>query len=135
MKLWLLKSEPDKYSFDDMKLDATTYWDGVRNYQAQNNMKQMKVGDRAFFYHSNKGKEIVGIVEVVKEYYPDNTDSSKKFIMVDVAYRENLQRFVTLKEIKNHAPLENMALVKQSRLSVMPVTQYEWDTIMDMSNN
>ena len=135
MKYWLMKSEPDKYSFEEMQKDNITHWDGVRNYQAQNNMKAMNIGDLAFFYHSNKGKEIVGIVQIVKEIYPDFTDEQGKFGMVDVKFQKELLRPVTLSEIKEQKFLENMALVKQSRLSVMPVSETEWTFILKLSGN
>lgn len=132
MAYWLMKSEPYKYSWDEMVKDGTTYWDGVRNYQAANNMKAMKIGDQCFFYHSNEGKEIVGIVEVVKEYYPDHTDKSGKFGMVDVRAVKKLPNPVRLKNIKSEKTLENMALVRQPRLSVCPVTAKEWNKICKM---
>ncbi len=132
MAYWLVKSEPFKYSWDEMVSDGTTYWDGVRNYQASNNMKEMKKGDECFFYHSNEGKEIVGIVKVVKEYYPDHTDEKGRFGMVDVKAVKPLKKHVTLKEIKEAKSLETMALVRQSRLSVCPVADKEWKTICKM---
>ncbi|GJL86170.1 MAG: ubiquinol-cytochrome c reductase [Micavibrio sp.] len=132
MAYWLVKSEPFKYSWDEMVNDGTTYWDGVRNYQASNNMKAMKKGDECFFYHSNEGKEIVGIVKVVKEYYPDHTDEKGRFGMVDVKTVKPLKKSVTLKEIKETKSLETMALVRQSRLSVCPVADKEWKTICKM---
>lgn len=135
MNYWLIKSEPFKYSWDEMVADGTTHWDGVRNYQAANNMKAMKNGDRCFFYHSNKGVEIVGIVEVVKEFYPDPEDpDSKHFGLVDVKAIKPVDPHVTLKQIKAHPALEDMALVKQSRLSVGPVREDEWKTILEMSD-
>lgn len=129
MAYWLVKSEPSTYSWDQMVKDGTTFWSGVRNHQAAANMKAMKKGDKAFFYHSNDGKEIVGIVEVEKEYYPDHTDKDGKFGMVDFKAGKKLKSPVTLTQIKAHAKLKTMALVRQSRLSVCPVTQEEWDTI------
>ena len=128
---WLAKSEPFKWSWEQHVEKGVEHWDGVRNYQASNNMKAMKIGDQAFFYHSNKGLEIVGIMEVVKEYYPDHTDESGRFGMVDFKATHNVTRPVTLKEIKAHPALEDMALVKQSRLSVCPVRKQEWDIIWD----
>lgn len=133
MKYWLVKSEPYKWSWDDQVKKDVEHWDGVRNYQASNNMKAMSIGDRAFFYHSNEGKEIVGIVEVVKEYYPDHTDPKGKFGMVDFKTVEPLPAPVTLKEIKAHPDLQDMALVRQSRLSVCPVTAEEWRTILKIA--
>ena len=129
MKYWLIKSEPSVYSWDQFEKDGKTNWNGVRNYQAANNMKAMKKGDQAFFYHSNDGKEIVGIAEIVKEAYPDPTDATGKFVMVDVKPVKKLKKTVTLADIKSHATLKNMALVKQSRLSVSPVTADEWKII------
>ncbi len=133
MNYWLVKSEPFKWSWDDHVKKGVEHWDGVRNYQASNNMKAMKTGDRAFFYHSNEGKEIVGILEVVKEYYPDHTDPKGKFGMVDFRAVEPLPRPVTLKEIKETQALQDMALIRQSRLSVMPVTEREWEVILGMT--
>jgi len=135
MNYWLFKSEPFKYSFDDLKKDGTTHWDGVRNHLAAKHMRTMKVGDKGFFYHSNEGLEIVGTVTVTKEYYPDPTDPKGKFIMVDVKYDSHLKRPVTLKEIKADPALSEMALVKLMRLSVGPVREEEWDHIIEMSKN
>lgn len=129
MKYWLIKSEPFKYSWEQFVKDKRTHWDGVRNYQASNNMKAMKKGDQCFFYHSNEGKEIVGIAEVVKEYYPDPSDEKGRFGMVDVKPAKPLKAPVTLADIKAHPKLQNMALVRQSRLSVCPVTAEEWKVI------
>lgn len=132
MKHWLFKSEPFVYSWDQMVKDKTTPWTGVRNYQASNNMKTMQPGDLGFFYHSNEGKEIVGIVEVVKTYYPDHTDETGRFGMVDVKAVKSMPRPITLTEIKNTGALENMALLRQSRLSVCPVSDSEWALICKM---
>lgn len=132
MNYWLIKSEPFKWSWEQHVKKGVEHWDGVRNYQASNNMKAMKNGDKAFFYHSNKGLEIVGIVEVVKEYYPDPTDAKGRFGMVDFKAVKPVPRPVTLKEIKATPALSDMALVKQSRLSVSPVTDEEWDIICKM---
>lgn len=129
---WLIKSEPFKWSWDQQVEKGVEHWDGVRNYQASNNMKAMRIGDQAFFYHSNKGLEIVGIVEVVKEYYPDHTDEKGRFGMVDFKATHNVTTPVTLKEIKAHPALEDMALIKQSRLSVSPVRENEWTIICDL---
>lgn len=133
MKYWLVKSEPSVYSWDKMVKDGTTFWSGVRNYQAANNMKAMKKGDKIFFYHSNEGKEIVGIAEVTKEYYPDHTDEEGKFGMVDIKAVKALPQPVTLATMKTTPGLKSMALIKQSRLSVTPVTKEEWDTINKLS--
>ncbi len=123
---WLMKSEPFKWSWDQQVDKGVEPWDGVRNHQAANNMKAMKLGDRAFFYHSNEGKEIVGIVEIAKEYHPDPSDASGRFGMVEVRALEPLQTPVTLKQIKADPVLQDMALLKQSRLSVSPVRLNEW---------
>ncbi|HPF78121.1 MAG TPA: EVE domain-containing protein [Alphaproteobacteria bacterium] len=132
MKYWLIKSEPYKWSWNDQVKKGTEHWDGVRNYQASNNMKAMTIGDQAFFYHSNEGKEIVGIVEVVKEYYPDHTDPKGRFGMVDFKAVKPLKKPVTLATIKETKSLADMALLKQSRLSVSPVSKKEWDVILKM---
>jgi len=132
MKYWLIKSEPYKWSWNDQVKKGTEHWDGVRNYQASNNMKAMTIGDQAFFYHSNEGKEIVGIVEVVKEYYPDHTDPKGRFGMVDFKAVKPLKKPVTLATIKETKSLSDMALLKQSRLSVSPVSKKEWDIILKM---
>lgn len=132
MNYWLFKSEPNTYSWDTLVKDKTTPWDGVRNYQAANNMKAMRVGDRGFFYHSNIGKEIVGIVEVTKEYYPDHTDASGRFGMVDVKPISPAKTPVTLAEIKAHPDFQDLALVTNSRLSVQPVSAQHWRTLFNM---
>jgi predicted RNA-binding protein with PUA-like domain len=129
MAYWLIKSEPNTWSWDQHVKKGVEPWDGVRNYQANNNMKAMKIGDQAFFYHSVKEKQIVGIVEVVKEHYPDHTDASARFGMVDFKALKPVKTPVTLAEIKAHPALQEMALVKQSRLSVAPVREDEWDVI------
>ncbi|ANC92211.1 EVE domain-containing protein [Azospirillum humicireducens] len=133
MAYWLVKSEPFKYSWDRMVADGRTHWDGVRNYQASNNLKAMEVGDRAFFYHSNEGLEIVGIVEIVRTYYPDPSDESGRFGMVDVAPVMPVKTPVTLKQIKADPLLQSMALVRQSRLSVCPVSEEEWARVCDLA--
>lgn len=133
MAYWLVKSEPYKWSWDDQVAKGVEHWDGVRNYQASNNMKAMKIGDQSFFYHSNEGLEIVGIVEVVKEYYPDHTDEKGRFGMVDFKTVKALPTPVTLKQIKADPHLEGIALVKQSRLSVCPITDGEWDYICKLA--
>jgi predicted RNA-binding protein with PUA-like domain len=129
MAYWLMKSEPGSYSWDDLVADGVTYWDGVRNYQAANNMKAMKLGERAFFYHSVKEKCVVGIVEVVKEYYPDPSDASGRFGMVDVKAVRPFAVPVTLAQIKQDPALSALALVRQSRLSVTPIGDAEWRRI------
>ncbi len=132
MAFWLMKSEPGAWSWDDQVSEGSAEWDGVRNYQAANNMKAMKLGDRAFFYHSVNEKRIVGIVEVVKEYYPDPSDASGRFGMVDVKALEPFEKPVTLAQIKAAPRLAELALVRQSRLSVLPVNGEEWKIICKM---
>ncbi len=129
MAYWLLKSEPGAWSWDDQVRDGTTGWTGVRNYQASNNMKAMKLGDRCFFYHSVNEKSIVGIVEVVAEYHPDPTDPSGRFGMVDVKAVAPFKTPVSLAEIKADDRLNHLALVRQSRLSVLPVDAAAWKLI------
>jgi predicted RNA-binding protein with PUA-like domain len=129
MAYWLMKSEPGTWSWDDQVRDRVAEWDGVRNHQASNNLKAMRVGDRAFFYHSVNEKRIVGIVEVVKEYYPDPTDPAGKFGMVDVKAVEPLPQPVGLKDIKADPDLQDLPLIKQSRLSVMPIDEASWQRI------
>lgn len=133
MAYWLLKSEPAKYSWDQMVKDGRTHWDGVRNFQAANNLKTMKVGDRAFFYHSNEGKEIVGIVEIVRPFYPDPADPGGKFGMVDVAPVMPVKAPVGLTQMKGVPGLAGMALLRQSRLSVCPVGEAEWRIICGLA--
>ena len=132
---WLLKSEPNTWSWDDQVKSKIDMWDGVRNYQARNNLMKMKKKDLCFFYHSVSEKSIVGIVEVIKEHYPDPTDKKNKFVVVDVKAIKELKYPVSLEEIKNNKKLKNIALIKQSRLSVMPVTKLEWNEILKISNN
>ena len=135
MQYWLMKSEPDVWSIDQqIKSGAKgAPWDGVRNYQAAKNLKTMKKGDLCFFYHSNIGKEIVGIVEVIKEHYLDKTDKSGRFVAVTVKFKKKLSKPVTLEDIKKHKELGNLALIKQSRLSVMPIDYKSWKIINNMS--
>lgn len=132
MAYWLIKSEPGAWSWDDQVKDGVAEWDGVRNHQASNNMKAMKKGDKAFFYHSVNEKRIVGIVAVVKEYYPDPTDASGQFGMVDVKALRPFKKPVTLADVKGEPRLQNLALVRQSRLSVMPIEDDEWRSICVM---
>ena len=134
MKYWLLKSEPDAWSWDNQVKEGASMWDGVRNYQARNNLKEMKKNDLCFFYHSVTERSIVGIVKVVKEYYQDPTDKTGRFVVVDVKATKKLKNPVSLDQIKENNKLENIALVKQSRLSVMPLKKTEWDIIIKMSN-
>ena len=134
MKYWLLKSEPDAWSWNNQIKEGASMWDGVRNYQARNNLKEMKKNDLCFFYHSVTEKSIVGIVKVVKEYYPDPTDPTERFVVVDVKATKKLKNPVSLDKIKENNKLKDIALVKQSRLSVMPLKKTEWDIIIKMSN-
>jgi len=134
-KYWLLKSEPSTWSWQDQKKVKKDMWDGVRNYQARNNLMKMKKGDLCFFYHSVNEKQIVGIVKVVKEHYPDPTDKSKKFVVVDVAKQKSLKYPVSLEKIKNEKRLIHLSLIKQSRLSVMPIDKKSWEIIIKMSEN
>ena len=135
MQYWLMKSEPETWSWEQqVKAGAKGEgWDGVRNYQASNNMKKMKKGDLCFFYHSNIGKEIVGIVEVIKESYLDKTDKSGRFVAVTVRFREKLKTPVTLENIKMNKKLSHLSLIKQSRLSVMPIDSKSWKILNNMS--
>lgn len=134
MAYWLLKSEPFKYSWEQLEKDKKTFWDGVRNYAARNNLRAMKKGDLAFFYHSNEGLAIVGIVEIVKEAYPDPTSSEVAWVAVDVALVKKLKKEVTLATIKANKQLQNISLVKQSRLSVQPVSPKEWGIILSLAS-
>ena len=133
---WLLKSEPDVWSLYQQKKigHKGAMWDGVRNYQAANNLKKMLIGDLCFFYHSNIGKEIVGIVEVTKKAFIDPTDKEKKFVAVQVRYKRSLNSAVSLNDIKNNRQLKDLQLIKQSRLSVMPIDTKSWKIILKMSN-
>ena len=135
MKYWLMKSEPDVWSIDQQKKTGKkgVAWDGVRNYQAANNLKAMKKGDLCFFYHSNIGKEIVGIIEVIKEFYLDKTDKNGRFVAVTVKFKNKLFKPVTLEKIKKDKQLSHLALIKQSRLSVMPIDYKSWKIINNMS--
>ncbi|MCI5053348.1 MAG: EVE domain-containing protein [Pelagibacteraceae bacterium] len=128
---WLVKSEPNVWSIDQQKKSGSkgTVWDGVRNYQAANNLKTMKKGDLCFFYHSNIGKEIVGVVEVIKEHFIDPTDKEKRFVAVQLKFKQKLKSPVTLENIKQNKELSNLALIKQSRLSVMPIDSKSWKII------
>ena len=134
MKYWLLKSEPNVWSIDQQKKIGAkgAPWDGVRNYQAAKNLKNMKKGDLCFFYHSNIGKEIVGIVEVIKEAYLDKTDKSGRFVAVTVQFKKKLTKPVTLETIKKNKELSHLSLIKQSRLSVMPIDSKSWKILNNM---
>ena len=133
---WLMKSEPDVWSIDQQKKAGSkgAPWDGVRNYQAAKNLKNMRVGDLCFFYHSNIGKEIVGIVEVIKEAFPDITDKKNKFVAVQVKFKKKLEKSVSLEEIKNNNDLSHLSLIKQSRLSVMPIDSKSWKILNKMGS-
>lgn len=133
MAYWLMKSEPGSWSWDDQVKKGVEHWDGVRNHQASNNMKAMKLGDRAFFYHSGEERQIVGVVEIVREYYPDHTDPSGRFGMVDVKAVKPVATPVTLAAIKAEPALADLALVRQSRLSVVPVSPEHWKTLCGMA--
>ena len=134
MQYWLMKSEPDVWSIDQQKKAGTkgAPWDGVRNYQAAKNLKSMKKGDLCFFYHSNIGKEIVGIVEVIKTAFVDQTDPDKKFVAVKVKFKKKMQKPVSLENIKKNKALNHLSLIKQSRLSVMTVDYKSWKIICKM---
>ena len=134
MKYWLLKSEPNVWSIDQQKKAGTkgAAWDGVRNYQAAKNLKSMKKGDLCFFYHSNIGKDIVGIVEVIKESYLDKTDKSGRFVAVTVQFKKKLSKPITLETIKKNKKLCHLSLIKQSRLSVMPIDSKSWKILNNM---
>ncbi len=130
---WLLKSEPEAWSWDNQVKEGASMWDGVRNYQARNNLKKMKKNDLCFFYHSVSERSIIGIVKVVKEYYQDPTDKTERFVVVDVKATKKLKNPVSLDQIKENNKLKDIALVKQSRLSVMPLKKTEWSEIIKMS--
>ena len=136
MKYWLLKSEPNVWSITDQKKAGLkgTAWDGVRNYQAANNLKKMSKGDLCFFYHSNIGKEIVGITEVIKTAFIDPTDKEKKFVAVQVKFKKTLNKPVSLENIKKNPNLSKLPLIRQSRLSVMPIDTKSWQIILKMSS-
>lgn len=133
MKFWLIKQEPEKYSFDDLIADGATDWTGVRNFQARNNLREMKFGDRILFYHSISEKAVVGIAEVSKEAFQDATDDTGKWIAVKIKPLEKFLKKIALGEIKAEKSLENIALIRQSRLSVVPLTKTEFETILKMS--
>ena len=136
MKYWLLKSEPDVWSIEQQKKAGNkgATWDGVRNYQAANNLKKMSKGDLCFFYHSNIGKEIVGIVEVIKTAFIDPTDKEKRFVAVEVKFKKALKKPVSLENIKKNPNLSKLSLIRQSRLSVMHIDTKSWQIILKMSN-
>ena len=133
MAHWLIKSEPSKYSWDQFVKDGKTFWDGVRNYAARNNLKAMKKGDELFFYHSNEGLEIVGIAQVVKEAYQDPTTDEEAWVVVDIKPVKKLKKPVGMQQIKADPRLKDMALLRLSRLSVQPVTDEEWAIVLEAS--
>ena len=133
MNYWLAKSEPFKYSWDDFLKDGSTYWDGVRNFQARNNLKAMKVKDKVFFYHSNEGLQVVGVAEVIKEHYQDPTTDDQRWVVVDLKPVDTLKNPVTLAQIKQESSLKEISLVRQGRLSVMALKKKEFDKIVKMS--
>ncbi len=136
MKYWILKSEPNVWSIEQQKKVGAkgTTWDGVRNYQAANNLKQMRKGDLCFFYHSNIGKEIVGIVEVIRTAFNDPSDKQKRFVAVQVKYKRVLKKAISLKNIKKNRNLQHLLLIKQSRLSVIPIDSISWKILKKMGN-
>ena len=129
---WLVKQEPEAYSWDDFVKEGETYWDGVRNYQARNNLRAMKKGDLVFFYHSVSDKEIVGVAKVTREHYPDPTAKEGDWLVVDLAAAKPMKKPVSLAQIKADKSLEDIALIKQSRLSVMPITEGEFRRILEL---
>jgi len=133
MAYWLVKSEPFKYSWDQFEKDGQTFWDGVRNYAARNNLRAMKKGDQVLWYHSNEGLEIVGIAKVAKEAYQDPTTDEEAWVVVDLKPFKKLKKPVTLSQVKSDKRLQNMALVKLGRLSVQPVTDEEWKVVMELA--
>jgi predicted RNA-binding protein with PUA-like domain len=130
MGYWLVKSEPDKYPWDQLLKDGRTYWDGVRNYQARNNLQAMKNGDQVLFYHSNEGLAVVGIARVVREAYQDPTTDDPRWVAVDIEPVETLTKSVSLSDMKKDKRLQNIGLIKQAQLSVMPLTGEEFETIV-----
>jgi predicted RNA-binding protein with PUA-like domain len=133
MNYWLVKSEPFKYSWDDFVKEGKSVWDGVRNYQARNNMKEMKKGDWVFFYHSNEGMEVIGLAEVKKEFFQDPTTEDPRWVVVEIVPIKKFNNAVTLKMMKSDDRLSNLALIKQSRLSVTPVGKQEFDIILSLA--
>lgn len=134
MNYWLIKSEPHKYSWEQFNKDGKTFWDGVRNYQARNNLREMKEGDLVLFYHSNEGKEVVGIAKVVGESYQDPTTEDTNWLVVDFAPVEPLKKPVTLAQIKAEGSLKDIALIKNGRISVVPLKAEEFDKILEMGS-
>lgn len=134
MNYWLVKSEPAAYSWQQFERDGRTIWDGVRNYQARNNLQSMKAGDLVLFYHSVTEKQVLGIARVVKEHYPDPTTDDKRWVVIDIKPEKAFAKPVTLAVVKSDPRLENIALVKQARLSVMPLKREEFDAIVELGN-
>ena len=134
MNYWLVKSEPHKYSWQQFLKDGQTFWDGVRNYQARNNLSAMKTGDLALFYHSNEGMKVVGIAKVIREAYPDPTTDDARWVAVDLVPHHTLKKSVTLVDIKNEPMLAQIGLIRQGRLSVMPLRAEEFDKIVEMGS-
>lgn len=134
MKHWLVKSEPFKYSWEKFNEDGRTFWDGVRNYQARNNLREMQEGDLVLFYHSNEGKHVIGVAKVVKEAYQDPTTDDKNWVVVDLVPVQSLDNPVTLEQIKAEESLKDISLVRQGRLSVMPLKATEFDKILEMGS-
>jgi predicted RNA-binding protein with PUA-like domain len=132
MQFWLVKQEPSKYSWEEFLKDKKTYWDGVRNYQARNNLQAMKKGDQVFFYHSVVGKQIMGVAQVTRESYPDPTSDDPAWVVVDLKPIKPLKIPVTLEQVKSHPKLKEISLIKQSRLSVMPLTPSEYKIILGL---
>ncbi len=133
MAKWLVKSEPNSYSWEQFQKDGKTFWDGVRNYAARLHLRAMRKGDEVFFYHSNEGLEIVGIAKVIREAYPDPTTKEEGWVVVDLKPVKSLKRPVSLKEIKKEKSLSDMALIRLGRLSVQPVKEEEWKAVMELS--
>lgn len=134
MNYWLVKSEPVKYAWDQFVKDGKTFWDGVRNYQARNNLQAMKKGDLVLYYHSNEGMEVVGIAKVLKEHYPDPTIEDPRWVVVDLAPYKALKKSVSLAQMKQDPMLANIGLIRQGRLSVMPLKSEEFDRIVEMGS-
>lgn len=132
MNYWLVKSEPHKYSWAQLLIDGHTFWDGVRNYQARNNLREMKVGDLALFYHSNEGKEVVGVARIIKESYPDPTIDDERWVAVDLEPLKSLSNTVTLAEMKTQPALAEMGLIRQGRLSVVALKKKEFDLVLKL---
>jgi len=134
MQHWLVKSEPVKYSWEKFNEDGRTFWDGVRNYQARNNLKEMKEGDLVLYYHSNEGKAVVGIAKVAKEFYQDPTTTDPNWVVIDLVPVQSLKKHVTLEEIKADERLKDVGLVRQGRLSVMALKREEFDRIIELGS-